>query len=87
MAEAQINDLARAACRLKRSSPQYWEEFLKEFAMYRDKVTATVIASPPADILKVQGHAQQCLALERAFHDCEIIYARSTAPGNTPARS
>jgi hypothetical protein len=62
--------LQRFALRLKNADPSGWDSFVEAFDVYTTEVTVAVTQAPAAEILVMQGRAQQCLALLRVFREC-----------------
>jgi hypothetical protein len=68
--------LKLAMLRLKRAAPAEYQEFLNVFGAYTDDVTVAVTDAPSDEILVMQGRAQQCRSLFRAFETCEQALVR-----------
>ncbi len=65
------SQLSVLCLRLRNADPRTWDEFLAQFAAYTNNVTFSLTETAPADILIMQGRAQQCHALLRLFKECD----------------
>lgn len=52
---------------LRNAAPEEFDAFFKQFSMYTDDVVRHVTEADHVEILKMQGRAQQCLALRQYF--------------------
>lgn len=59
--------------RLKNSSPEGWDDFVQVFDVYATEVTVAVTQAPSEEILRMQGRAQQCLAILRIMRECDKV--------------
>jgi hypothetical protein len=59
--------------RLKNSNPTGWDDFVQVFDCYATEVTVAVTQAPSDEILRMQGRAQQCLALLRLMRECDKV--------------
>lgn len=66
--------------RLKNANPEAWDDFVQCFDIYATEVTVAVTQAPSEDILRMQGRAQQCLALLRTMRECAKAPPAQAAP-------
>lgn len=57
----------QAVATLQRAAPAEWREFLRHFEVYAQKEAMACVSSPPADLHRMQGRAQQCASLQDLF--------------------
>ncbi len=69
---------------LRNANPAAWDKFLAAFDAYVTEITVAVTQAPPAEILVMQGRAQQGLALLRVFKECGITPTKPPSPPITP---
>ncbi len=62
--------LSALCLHLRNADPHTWDAFLTQFTAYTDQATFALTEAAPAEILIVQGRAQQCHALLRIFKEC-----------------
>ncbi len=72
--------LSELALKVRNHDPVLWEAFVDTFDAYSMEVTVAVTQAPPAEILVMQGRAQQCLAMLRVFKECTLPPKSSPAP-------
>ena len=73
MAKYKCNrdDLTRAIQLLRNTAPEEFAAFVKQFSMYAEDTVVAVTEADHVEILKMQGRAQQCLALKAFFEEYE----------------
>lgn len=73
MAKQRCNpaEFTKAVQLLRNTAPEEFAAFFKQFSMYTDDVMLAVTQSDHVEILKMQGRAQQCLALKQYFEERE----------------
>lgn len=76
--------LQQICLRLRNASPEGWDQFLAAFDAYATEITVAVTQAPPAEILIMQGRAQQALALLRMFRECHITPTKPPSPPIRP---
>jgi hypothetical protein len=62
-------DFETSIRRLKQASGEQFTIFVKDFERYARETTDTIISASPDQVLRVQGHAQQCQKLLMMFQD------------------
>jgi hypothetical protein len=77
---AALSPLGERALRLRNASPQAFEEFLRELAIYKDELTATVTTAPVGEVLVAQGRAQSIIAIERVLKECNLPRPEKPTP-------
>lgn len=61
------DELALAAARLSRATPNSWDDFLKRFEIYTTDRKNDCVQAPADKVLLMQGRAQQCVDLLTLF--------------------
>jgi len=60
-------DLEKHARFLRNASPSAFQGFCTAFADYTERQYETLVDSPPDNLQRAQGHAQQCKAIFQAL--------------------
>ena len=66
-------DFRLSALRMRRTVPDLYEAFLKDFGAYTDVVTVAVTDAPADQVLVAQGMARQCRSIRRALEECHLV--------------
>jgi hypothetical protein len=57
----------QAIAMLARAAPQEWGQFLNQFENYGKQQAMACVQSPPLELNRMQGRAQQCASLQDLF--------------------
>jgi hypothetical protein len=66
--------------RLKNSNPASWDDFVQTFDIYATEVTVQMTQAPSEEILRMQGRAQQMIALLRLMRECALVKTPPAPP-------
>lgn len=71
MQQPKPQDLILAAASIARTTPELWQNFLRELAVYTETHRNNLIVSPLTELPVAQGRAQSMSSLLDTLKDCE----------------
>lgn len=64
-------DLRQALKFLRNAAPEEFRNFLVAFEIYKSNQVLAAAMAPQAEVLTVQGHARQCIALADMINEAD----------------